>query len=113
MSGVHPSRPPGESVLEAWFENDGVHCELVVAAGADRDHVREQMLTLLTEAASGQYWAGRWKRLDLHERWHVLLVTMDERDAELGGSHFDGHHGKRVPARDLIAAARDHLSAHG
>ena len=112
MSAVHPSRPPGESVLEAWVGNDGLHCELVVAAGADRDHVHAQMVTLLTEAESGQYWDGHWKRIDLDARWRVMRVTIDDDGADLGDGHLDGHHSKRSPARDLIVAARAHLEAH-
>ena len=115
MSAAHPSRPSGESILQAWIEHGVVHCTLELAAGADHDAVRARMVTLLTEAATGQYWAGRWKHVDLDERWHVLLVTMDEGDgdAELGGSHLDGHHAQRVPARDLVEAARDYLETHG
>ena len=113
MSAVHPSRPPGESILEAWFEDGAVQCKLELASGADHDHVRSQMLTLLTEAADGQYWAGRWKRVDLNARWHVLRLIVDESDADLDDGHLDGHHSKRVKAGELIAGARDHLATHG
>ena len=109
MSAVHPSRPSDESILEAWFEKDGLHCKLEVAAGADHDRVREQMVTLLTEAAGGRYWAGRWRHVDLDARWHVMRVTIDEADADLDEGHVDAHRSKRVKARELIEAARDHL----
>ena len=112
MSAVHPSRPPDESILEAWFENSIVHCNVELAAGADHGHVHAQMLTLLTEAASGQYWAGRWKRVNLDERWHVLRLTVGE-DSDLEGAHLDGHHSERVAARDLVDATREYLESHG
>ena len=110
MSAVHPSLPPDESVLEAWFGKDGFDCKLELAAGADPDHVRAQMLTLLTEAATGQYWAGRWKHVDLGAHWHVLRLTVGE-DSDLEGAHLDGHHSKRVEARELVDAAREHLAS--
>jgi hypothetical protein len=113
VSAVHPSRPPGESILEVWFEKGGVQCTFDVAAGADPGHVHAQMLTLLTEAASGQYWDGHWKRVDLDARWHLMRVTIDDDGADLGDGHLDAHHSKRLAARDLIAAARDHLAARG
>ena len=113
MSTVHPSRPPGESILEAWFEHGAVQCKLELAAGVDPDHVHAQMLTLLTEAAEGQYWDGHWKRVDLDARWHLLRITIDEDGADLDDGHLDGHHGKRVPARQLVEGARDYLETHG
>jgi len=111
VSAVHPSRPPDESILEAWFEEDGLHCTLEVAAGADHDHVHAQMLTLLTEAATGRYWAGRTKYVDLDARWHVLRLIVGQ-DSDLEGAHLDSHHSKRVTARELVEAARDHLATH-
>ena len=67
-------------------------------------------MTLLTEAAGGQYWTGRWRHVDLDARWHVMRVTIDEADADLDGAHVDGHHSKRVEARELIEATRDYLA---
>jgi len=112
LSALHPSRPPDESTLEVWFEHGAAQCKVDLAPGADRDVVHAQMLTLLNEAAEGQYWAGRWKRVDLGARWHVLRLTVGE-DSDLDGGHLDGHHSKRVTARELIDSAREYLETHG
>jgi len=112
VSTVHPSRPPDESTLEVWFDRGVAQCTVDVAPGADRAVVYAQMLTLLNEAASGQYWAGRWKRVDLGARWHVLRLTVGD-DSDLEEGHLDAHHSKRVAARDLIDAAREHLGTKG
>ena len=111
MSATHPSRPPDESTLEVWFEHGVAECRLDVAPGADADHVHSQMLTLLTEAADGRYWAGRWKPVDLDARWHVLRLVVGE-DSDLDGAHLDGHHSTRVTARELVHAAREYLGTH-
>ena len=111
MSALHPSRPPDESILEVWFEHGVAQAKLDIAPGAERDAVHAQMVTLLTEAATGQYWAGRWKPLDLDAKWHVLRVVVGE-DSDLDGAHHDGHHSKRVAARELVAAATEYLATH-
>src|SRR5262245_28022790 len=111
MSTVHPSRPPDESTLEVWIEDGDAQCRLDLAPGADRGVVHAQMVTLLNEAATGQYWAGRWKRVDLAAKWHVMRVVVGE-DSDLDGAHLDGHHSKRVAARELIDAAREYLATH-
>jgi hypothetical protein len=113
VSTKHPTRPPGESTLDTWFEDGTVRSELELAAGVDPDEVRTKMLTLLDEAATGQYWAGRWKHVDLDERWHRLLVTVGDGAAGLGGGPLDSHHSKRVATRDLVEAARQYLESHG
>jgi hypothetical protein len=113
LSLEHPTRPPGESTLDAWFEDGRVQCELELASGVDPYDVRTKMLTLLDEAATGQYWAGRWKHVDLDERWHLLRVTVGEGDPGLGGGPLDTHHSKRVATRDLVAAARAYLATGG
>ena len=112
MSGLHPSRPPDESTLEVWFEHGVAQAKFDLAPGADRDAVHAQMVTLLTEAATGQYWASRWKSVDLDAKWHVLRVVVGQ-DSDLDGAHFDGHHSKRVTARDLVDAARKYLETQG
>jgi hypothetical protein len=109
----HPTRPPGENTLDAWFEDGVVHCEVELAAGVDPHEVRTKMLTLLDEAATGQYWAGRWKPVDLDARWHLLRVTVGDGDPGLGGGPLDSHHSKRVAMRELVAAAREHLAKSG
>jgi hypothetical protein len=43
----------------------------------------------------------------------VLRITIDEDGADLGDGHLDGHHSKRVPARQLVDGARDYLETHG
>jgi hypothetical protein len=110
MTSLHPNRPAGDSVLDAWFEDGTVRCELDLAAGADPADVRTKMLTLLDEAANGQYWAGRWKPVDLEARWHVLHVTVGDSDADLGGGPLDTHHSKRTTTRELVQAAREYLA---
>ena len=113
MSDPHPGRPPDESTLEVWFDHGAVQGKLDLAPGADRDAVHAQMVTLLHEAATtGQYWAGRWKRVDLAAKWHVLRVVVGE-DCDLDGAHLDGHHSTRVTARELVDAARAYLESHG
>lgn len=97
--------------LEAYFDGHDVHCEVNVSACADSATARTTIVSILEQAATGEYWAGRWKTFDLDERWHVLRVDVSESGgAGIGGGPLNASEAFLTPKRRLVAAALVHLA---